>query len=267
MSHYYTQDGTPRYTVPKKDGSGERSTTIADARKLKLLPSVTTVLQVLAKPGLDRWKLMQVADACYDDKITSTEWELEDYSREMIKRAFEQVDDAADLGTLIHKALECYFQRVDFNSLETVVIGDKTVGLHEICTDVEVWTEDNLVSITESELCLVDGKHGFAGLTDCVILKEGKHGILDFKTRKFDQIKGLKPYDEHPVQIAAYHMAKYGQITDDAIGCNLYISSTVAGLIHGIWYDAPKLRESWEIFKAALTIWKIQKNYQSGTVS
>ena len=53
--HWYEMDGTPRYRIVGKNGK-ERNTTLADARKLDLLPSVTTIMKEAAKPGLERWK-------------------------------------------------------------------------------------------------------------------------------------------------------------------------------------------------------------------
>ena len=57
--HWYRQDGAPQYTVKAKDGS-DRPTTLRDARKMDLVPSVTTILKVAAKPGLEQWKLEQM---------------------------------------------------------------------------------------------------------------------------------------------------------------------------------------------------------------
>jgi len=49
--HWYDRDGKAVFEVPKAKGDGMRATTIADARKLNLYPSVTTVLSVIAKPA------------------------------------------------------------------------------------------------------------------------------------------------------------------------------------------------------------------------
>ena len=57
--HWYTQEGDPMYTVPKKKGGGLRATTLRDARKLNLVPSVTTVMKELAAPQLEMWKIKQ----------------------------------------------------------------------------------------------------------------------------------------------------------------------------------------------------------------
>ena len=58
-NHWYTRDGVPRYTVMGKNGK-ERNTTLRDARAENLVPSVTTVLTVMAKPALIQWLQKQV---------------------------------------------------------------------------------------------------------------------------------------------------------------------------------------------------------------
>jgi hypothetical protein len=263
MSHYYKSNGDPCHTVPKKGGGGERSTTIADARKLKLKPSVTTVLSILSKPSLDRWKFRQITDACYRLPAESKEFP-DAYCSRMVDEAFQQVDDAADLGTLIHDALDSYFSMGDMDLSQVVDIAGNSVPLSKFCKGVGEWANGEGVDVVESELTLVNHKYGYAGKTDVVMNKGPRKGILDFKTRKFDDPKKCKPYDEHPMQIAAYHMAKYGDICNDSIGCNLYISTTKKDLIHAVWYEPDELRKNWEIFKSCLNAWCLIKNYQSG---
>ena len=51
--HYYTRDGSPAYTT------NGRGTTLRDARKLGLKPSVTTILQVVDKAALTSWLVRQ----------------------------------------------------------------------------------------------------------------------------------------------------------------------------------------------------------------
>ena len=54
--HWYTQEGEPMYTIVGANGK-ERNTTLRDAKKDNLVPSVTTVLSLVAKPGLENWKI------------------------------------------------------------------------------------------------------------------------------------------------------------------------------------------------------------------
>ena len=57
--HWYTRGGDPMYQVQAAKG-GMRATTLRDARKLNLIPSVTTIMSCAAKPGLEAWKLNQM---------------------------------------------------------------------------------------------------------------------------------------------------------------------------------------------------------------
>ena len=58
-THWYAADGTPAYRIIGKNGK-ERNTTVRDARERNLVPSVTTVLGLVAKPGLNTWLQQQV---------------------------------------------------------------------------------------------------------------------------------------------------------------------------------------------------------------
>ena len=57
--HWYIRDGVPQYTVEAKKG-GQRNTMLRDARVMNLVPSVTTILGVAAKPALLAWLQQQV---------------------------------------------------------------------------------------------------------------------------------------------------------------------------------------------------------------
>ena len=52
--HWYDKNGNPAYEIIGANGK-QRNTTLRDAKKLGLLPSVTTVIGAVAKPGLNRW--------------------------------------------------------------------------------------------------------------------------------------------------------------------------------------------------------------------
>jgi hypothetical protein len=71
----------------------------------------------------------------------------------------------------------------------------------------------------------------------------------------------MTPYEGHTTQIAAYVMAQFGEIADNATGFNLMISSTEPGRVEGTFYDAAKLRKEWEVFQHILAIWFSRKGY------
>ena len=58
-SHWYFQDGRPCHQVQAKSGNGLRDATLRDARTLGLYPSVTSILNIIAKPQLEAWKQEQ----------------------------------------------------------------------------------------------------------------------------------------------------------------------------------------------------------------
>jgi hypothetical protein len=50
MSHWYTREGEPCHKQMKKDGE-ERDTHVGDAKKQKLLPSVTEIIKINQSRG------------------------------------------------------------------------------------------------------------------------------------------------------------------------------------------------------------------------
>ena len=120
-SHWYFPDGTPIHEVPRADGKGTRPTSLRDARKLGLFPSVTNVLGVIAKPALDAWKQEQAILAALT--LPRNEGEpLDEFARlDLSQMDFSEVyaafTDAARLpdeletGTLIQQKIQDYYAR------------------------------------------------------------------------------------------------------------------------------------------------------------
>src|SRR3954466_12144057 len=106
-SHWYLRDGRPFHEIAKKDGSGNRPVTLADARKVLAFPSVTNVLGVLAKPGLDAWKIEQGIMAALTLPRAESE-PLDAFAHRVVEDMGEQVEKAADFGSAIHNACEVY---------------------------------------------------------------------------------------------------------------------------------------------------------------
>src|SRR4029077_3837007 len=86
-----------------------RPTTLADARKLDLVPSVTHVLQCASKPGLEAWKATQLLQAALTLPKKEDE-SLDDYAKRVIEDSREQGRKAAERGTELHAAIEDYIK-------------------------------------------------------------------------------------------------------------------------------------------------------------
>ena len=94
------------HEILKAGGDGMKATTLRDARKLHLLPSVTGILDVLDKPALKTWLRKQAALATLRVPPRQ-EAESEEYWLDrVLAEADKQVVSAADLGSEIHDALE-----------------------------------------------------------------------------------------------------------------------------------------------------------------
>ena len=154
--HWYTATGEPRHTMPKANGDGERNTTLRDAKKYKLFPSVTGILGLFAKPGLDRWKQDQLLRIAYDNPVQNGE-SYERFADRCLLEHEKPVEEAADFGTRIHDAIEKYF--------EGFPVDDDLIEYVQPAFD---WKQENQLRFIEREKMMVNLEHGFAGTVDIV---------------------------------------------------------------------------------------------------
>jgi len=252
-SHWYTREGAPMHRIAKADGSGDRATTITDAKRLKLLPSVTGVMGLLAKPALESWKMNQVALATL--RTPKAEGEAEDYwCRRVRDAAFEQVEDAADLGSEIHAALECATAGEPWDV--------EKFGVY-VQPVLDFIAREGL-TVTAREKRVVNGAHGFAGTTDLLFTwGDGQQpGILDYKTKKTKPGEKVCAYDEHRLQLAAYAATEYGDTAFGALKAfNVFVSSTEPGRVEIIKHG--DLTRDWQAFKLLASLWRYAKGYDS----
>jgi len=195
--HYYAGQnspmgppGTPVYTVPKKDGSGPRNTTIADARKLNLVPSVTTVCKILDKPALAIWLQNQAITSAL--KLTREPDEDEATFRSRILADSKELGrEAADRGTACHGAIERYIQGQSVDPEWMPHVQSTETALKAIGIDLMSGTAERSFSHPD----------GFGGKIDLC----GADWIVDFKTKADlkDDTKKLA-WDEHLLQLASY---------------------------------------------------------------
>ena len=102
--HFYAADGSPAYRIIGKNGK-ERNTNVKDAREHGFVPSVTTVLNIIAKPGLTNWLQQQVLLAALT--LPRIEGETEENWLERVMSDSKSTGrDAADRGTQMHGVLE-----------------------------------------------------------------------------------------------------------------------------------------------------------------
>lgn len=250
--HWYAADGTPTYTVIAKGTGQPRPTTLTDARKLGLLPSVTSILYVLDKPALNDWKVEQGVLAVLttprlpgeaDDAFVHRVLHVEEVQN-------QEARAARDKGTEIHAALEALFGGVACSP------------------EMLPWIEPAAKAIlargerVTSEKVLVG--NGYAGKTDLVQEAPDCWILWDFKSAKNlpDPKKGA--WTEARLQLAAYAaaFARLNAANPKPIKtANCYISTVTPGAF--VICENPDWQEPFKAFQHVLEYWQWLKDYRA----
>ena len=233
--HWYTKDGEPSYTRLTKEGK-VRNTTLRDAKKEGLLPSVTTIISSLAKPGLERWKQEQVLLASLTLPRLENELE-EDWLTRVIEDSRSTGKDAMDRGTSMHNVLEAYFNQTYMPEYPSYTYRTEQ-ALREHFGD-QFW-------ITEKSFA---HPSGYAGKCD---LHSTDGIVVDFKTK--DSLKNTQVYLEHELQLSAYCNGLNMPYARAAI---CFVSEDETKIME---IDQESLQKSFEMFQLLLMFFKLKND-------
>ena len=254
-AHWYHPDGSPCFEVPRADGNGMRNTDLRDARKLGLLPSVTTIQQVLSKPGLTNWIVEQniLAIVTAPDVPGET---LHDKVKRVLPDADQERDAAASVGTRVHAALANIFLNIDMP-----VDPDIAVMVGAGYREIKKFMDEKELTVVAAEEKMVG--HGFAGCTDLVLSGFACFYVLDFKTCKTtDKEKKLTGWPEHRSQLGAYAALWCLRHNLDPLSvstANVYISTTQPGRCEIVQHE--DWRADYAGFRAMFDVWCWLKGY------
>ena len=241
--HWYTREGQPAYTVIGANGK-ERATTLRDARKENLVPSVTTILKVANNPVLNQWIQKQVLLAALT--LPRSEEENDDsFVARVMEDSKQQGRDAADLGTAIHASIQAFFEGVDDQSYIEHRKGCVR-ALNDEYGD-RIWIPERSFA---HDL-------GFGGKCD-LHCTEGDGIVVDVKTKDFDDPSKVEGYDEHLMQLSAYRV---GLGIPQAECANVFVSRTQAGLTVVRKWTQEDLARGWEMFSCLLKFWQLKNNH------
>ena len=240
--HWYTQEGDPMYTIVGANGK-ERNTTLRDAKKEKLVPSVTTILSMIAKPALENWKIEQALTSALT---------LERQEGESFKSfSYRCKDDSKKIGMAAAKrGTEIHYE------IENGFLGKKKSKPYKI---IKAWLDENYPNeewIAEDSFC---ADIGYGGKIDLY----SKSGIfVDFKTK--DNLEGKDPaklvYDEHGMQLSAYAQ---GCGFTDVERVSIFVDRKDTSLIACHIWDKDSQVKHTAMFNSILDYWKLVKNYDS----
>lgn len=203
MAHYYDRvtgqliDRVP-YKDPKRK-SETKATSLTEARAMLLLPSVTTVQDILDKPGIRRYRMEQMAEAVCNDPWDGQEpWAK--YLDRMILKADEKAERAAEFGTEIHHVVADILRGREVHPASHGLLATP------IGKFVKDWMDAHDFVCEVPEHTFINERLGFAGTADWVGTFSGRPIILDIKSQEWEETDRDRPYfyEEYPVQLAGY---------------------------------------------------------------
>lgn len=243
--HFYTREGVPAY------GAG-----IREVREQGYLPSPSTILKVLNKPGILRWYSKMVAEMAIDIAGDLTGIDRDDAVQKVLDATKEKSREPMELGTRIH------------NSAESILIGRNpaqgdpySMGIKKFC-DANIirtrWVE-NTVKYISPEIC-------YAGRVDALVEHQQVGlAVLDWKSssikRRSKRENKPQPifYDPYIMQLACYSKAISGSPQPISVAIN-----TEAGYegecVEKVWTDLEWAR-GWRMFVLAYRLWCEDRKY------
>jgi hypothetical protein len=256
--HWYKSDGTPAYTYINKKGE-EKPTTLREARKENLKPSVTTIISCASAPQLVNWKIDQAILSSLTLSRNDDETEQE-YLARIKADAQEQAKKAAERGTLIHAWVQEFFthtyQSSDVVNVPTYLsTPDKLVFCHSAHNALLKETNVKLGQWLCEESFATERYGGKADLHDL-----NSEYLIDIKTKTWADVKKLDIWDSHLMQLAAY---RNGLNIPDAKCGILYIHQETAESVL-LWADEDKIQQGMGMFNALLDFY--YKKTQLGMV-
>ena len=238
--HWYTRSGEPMYTV--MGSTGQRATTLRDARSRNLVPSVTTILNVANKPALILWMQKQVLMSALT--LTRQEGETdESFVSRVLVDSKELGKAAADAGTDIHNSIEDFWVgRPLSRHFEHV---KATNDLLRESFGEQEWIAERSFG---HEL-------GFGGKCDL----HCPTAVVDIKTKEFAPGDKVEGFDEHLMQLAAYRV---GLGVHQARCANLFVSRTHPGTVFLKEWTEEEVQKGWNMFLCLLEFWQLKNNHQ-----
>lgn len=249
-THFYDREGLPAYEVPYADPTrGMRATTLRDAKVNKYLPSVTSILNIPAKPGLDRWKQNQLLDAAWACPVEDEKG----YKLAVVEMAGMKSDAARIKGTEIHAAVENYYESWPHRQPS----GEYKLHIANVISELNKYYPVSEGFVPERSFA---HKLGYGGKVDLSYQAEDciNGVVIDFKTKDFTEDADPKKlaYPEMAMQLDAY---RHGLKMPNALMVNVFIDRESGIVKLHEWKEGTYFEQ----FKCLLKFWQLSKSYDS----
>lgn len=245
--HFYDSEGKSAHEIVGANGN-LRPTTIRDARKLHLYPSVTTILDIENKPFLTQWLLNEMADACMSTPYHPHEFEADKYKAMLFSLTRKKARNAAERGTEIHNKLDNYF------TTGKICRKDKKYIMPAIECLKDTFPNHTFIS----EKSFISEYYGFGGCVDLHALGDENDCplVIDFKTKDKESLDKVEQYDSHKMQLAAYQIGL--QLPMNTRRFNLFVSTNTPGVK---LVEATEFDKYFQMFYNLLRFWTLRNNY------
>jgi hypothetical protein len=253
-SHWYHRDGTSCHEVIAKTTGLPRPTNVKDARKLDLVPSVTNVLGMKAKPALTRWMQDNAILSALSTERKPGELEPDWHSR-IAEESSRIGREAAAWGTALHDQIEQYCLTGAFTGTGEIL--DYVAGF-------DTWFRENVVRVISAEQSVVHPL-GYAGRLDlyAIVRHEGRErrAVIDYKSQKLKGKAKGNFYKEWQMQLMAYGdcLKEEDDPTRPLIISIIIPSDKPGGVQPKVWVKDNDL--ALEAFRSCHKIWCYEKSY------
>lgn len=245
MGHWYERGtGKPVHTVTNEKTGIVRDTSLREARKLNLVPSVTSILSILDKPALAMYKQKQLLDACADHPFIWGKDE-EAWRTEVVRIANLHARERAKVGSAIHAAIDKSFTK-EVHEYEEVVQA-LHIFMQKHLPDVE-WVSERSFATADYGGC-VDLHSRISSI------------ILDFKTKDVETLDKIGIYAEHSMQLVAY---ADGLGIENPRCINVFINTRDVNKpeFKLIEHTEKQITKARKMFHLLVQVWKLQNNVE-----
>lgn len=244
--HWYTQHGQSMHDAD-----------LRKARKMNLLPSVTSILNMWPKGfGLENYKMESAILAALT--LPKKDNEPEDaFAKRVIEDMHEHREKSAAFGKRFHNLCDMIAASKDIGPLL-----EADPALMPYAGFFQSWFNKNIIKVYSTETVAVSKQFGYAGTYD-LIADTHDYGVakFDFKTQEV-KAKGPVFYENWGFQLTAYKRA----VDETMPG---FIQSRVS-VIMDSGKPCPPAIKAWEpryedhefeCFLACLNMWRLSKNF------
>jgi hypothetical protein len=262
--HYYDSEGNERHD--------------ADMRTVKkegLLISVTTFLDIIAKPGIEKWKIDERLRIAFQLMKDNPDLPFHDFLK-LVEMRFSEENNAADLGTLIHAVMEDFVKEgVNKDAAKDFFFAHAAQKIHGFWQSIHEaynWLLDISEVIGQSEQIIVSKEDKFAGKLDYNGLiydpkkTKARPGVIDWKSqmiKKPEMLKSGKGLKAPKVRKDSQWLLQMGAYAKEKKAVHGYIgiisTNPLFPCFKTFYYDTEEILQGYKVFRYTQEVFKFMK--------